>query len=150
GKRVVLGLPTGSTPIDVYRYLVRMHRERGLDLSNVVAFNLDEYYPMAPGSLQSYHRFMRENFFDHVNIPADQIHIPRGDLAPHEVEDYCHAYEHAIRKAGGLDLVLLGIGRSGHIGFNEPGAGPDTRTRLVRLDEVTRKDAASDFFGEEN
>ncbi|QXD16317.1 glucosamine-6-phosphate deaminase [Rhodocaloribacter litoris] len=150
GKNVVLGLPTGSTPIGVYEELVRMHREQGLDFSNVITFNLDEYYPMKPDSLQSYHRFMHEHFFDHVNIPKENIHIPRGDLPREEVEAYCLQYEHAITKAGGLDLVLLGIGRSGHIGFNEPGSGPETRTRLVVLDEITRKDAASDFFGEEN
>ncbi len=150
GKPVVLGLPTGSTPIDVYKELIRMHRDEGLDLSGVVTFNLDEYYPVNPKSLQSYHRFMRENFFDYVNIPEENIHIPRGDLLPEDVEAYCRAYEHAIAEAGGLDLLLLGIGRSGHIGFNEPGSGPETRTRLILLDEITRKDAASDFFGEEN
>ena len=150
GKNVVLGLPTGSSPIGVYQQLIRMHRDEGLDLSNVVTFNIDEYFGMAPESLQSYHRFMRENFFDHVNIPPQNIHIPRGDLTPSEVEEYCLAYEHAIRKAGGIDLILLGIGRTGHIGFNEPGSSPETRTRLIVLDEITRKDAASDFFGEEN
>ncbi len=150
GKNVVLGLPTGSTPIGVYQGLIRMHREEGLDFSRVVTFNIDEYYPIDPNSLQSYHRFMRENFFDHVNIPEKNIHIPRGDIPQDEVEAYCHMYEHEIEKAGGLDLVILGIGRSGHIGFNEPGSGADTRTRLIVLDEITRKDAASDFFGEEN
>lgn len=150
GRTLVLGLPTGSTPIGVYQHLIAMHREQGLDFSNVVTFNLDEYYPVEPGSLQSYHRFMRENFFDHVNVPEDQIHIPRGDIPAEQVSEYCLRYEHAIEKAGGLDLVLLGIGRSGHIGFNEPGSGPETRTRLIVLDEITRKDAASDFFGEEN
>ncbi len=150
GKNVVLGLPTGSTPIGVYQNLIRMHKEDGLDFSKLVTFNIDEYYPIEPDSLQSYHRFMRENFFDHINIPENNIHIPRGDVSADEIESYCHMYEHEIEKAGGLDLVLLGIGRSGHIGFNEPGSGPDTRTRLIVLDEITRKDAASDFFGEEN
>lgn len=150
GQKVVLGLPTGSTPIGVYRQLIRLHREQGLDFSNVVTFNLDEYYPMQPDSLQSYHRFMRENFFDHVNIPKENIHIPRGDLKPEDVETHCLTYEHAIQKAGGIDLMLLGIGRSGHIGFNEPGSSRTTRTRLVALDEITIKDAASDFFSEEN
>jgi glucosamine-6-phosphate deaminase len=150
GEKAVLGLPTGSTPIGVYSELIRMHREDGLDLSNVVSFNLDEYFPMDPDSIQSYHRFMRENFFDHVNIPDDQIHIPRGDIPRDQVEEYCPAYERAIERAGGLDIVLMGIGRSGHIGFNEPGSGLQTRTRLVVLDEITRKDAASDFFGDEN
>jgi glucosamine-6-phosphate deaminase len=150
GRNVVLGLPTGSTPIGVYQQLIRMHREEGLDFTNVVTFNIDEYYPMHPKSLQSYHRFMRENFFDHINIPERNIHIPRGDIGDDDVETYCLTYEHQIEKMGGLDLLLLGIGRSGHIGFNEPGSGPDTRTRLIVLDEITRKDAASDFFGDEN
>jgi glucosamine-6-phosphate deaminase len=150
GEHAVLGLPTGSTPIGVYAELIRMHREEGLDLSNVVSFNLDEYYPMQPESLQSYHRFMHENFFDHVNIPKEQINIPRGDIPRAQVDDYCHSYERAIERAGGLDIILLGIGRSGHIGFNEPGSTEQTRTRLIVLDEITRKDAASDFFGDEN
>jgi glucosamine-6-phosphate deaminase len=148
GDRAVLGLPTGSTPIGVYQELIRMHREEGLDLSDVVTFNLDEYYPMSPESLQSYHRFMRENFFDHVNIPAEHVHIPRGDVARDEVEAHVAEYERLIGRAGGIDLLLLGIGRSGHIGFNEPGSTPDDRTRLIVLDEITRKDAASDFFEE--
>ena len=148
GDTAVLGLPTGSTPIGVYQELIRMHKEEGLDFSNVVTFNIDEYVPMAPDSLQSYHRFMRENFFDHVNVPAENIHIPRGDLAPEEIEAHAAEYERLIQRAGGMDLLLLGIGRSGHIGFNEPGSTPEDRTRLIVLDEITRKDAASDFFEE--
>ena len=150
GKNVVLGLPTGSTPIGVYQQLIQLHQEEGLDLSNVITFNLDEYYPMDPDNVQSYRRFMEENFFDHVNIPEDQIHIPQGDIPREEVENHCFAYEREIEKAGGLDLILLGIGRSGHIGFNEPGTSKNSRTRLTVLDEITRKDAASDFFGEGN
>jgi len=150
GQTAVLGLPTGSTPIGVYQELVRMHEEEGLDFSNVVTFNLDEYYPMQPDSIQSYHRFMEENLFNHVNIPPEQIHIPRGDIPEDQVEQHCLEYEHAIQKEGGIDLQLLGIGRSGHVGFNEPGSNKDTRTRLIILDEITRKDAASDFFGEDN
>jgi len=149
-QNLVLGLPTGSTPIGVYQELIRMHEEEELDFSNVVTFNLDEYYPMNPESLQSYHRFMDENFFNHVNIPEENIHIPRGDIPREETERHCIEYEHAIEKAGGIDLMLLGIGRSGHVGFNEPGSSKDTRTRMIVLDEITRKDAASDFFGEEN
>ncbi len=148
GDIAVLGLPTGSTPIGVYQELIRMHREEGLDFSNVVTFNLDEYVPMKPDSLQSYHRFMRENFFDHVNVPEENIHIPRGDLPAREIESHAAEYERLIQRAGGIDLMLLGIGRSGHIGFNEPGSTPDDRTRLIVLDEITRKDAASDFFEE--
>ncbi|MFQ5536802.1 MAG: glucosamine-6-phosphate deaminase [Gemmatimonadota bacterium] len=150
GRRAVLGLATGSTPVGIYRELVRMHTAEGLDFSSVVTFNLDEYYPMDPESPHSYHRFMREHLLDHVNIPPDQIHIPRGDLPREEVARHCREYEEAIRLAGGIDFQLLGIGRSGHIGFNEPGSGRDSRTRLLYLDSITRADAASDFFGEEN
>lgn len=148
GKRAVFGLPTGSTPIGVYQELIRLHREEGLDFSNVVTFNIDEYFPMHPDSLQSYHRFMHENFLQHVNIPPDQIHIPNGNLRPEVVDDHCLEYERLIEEEGGIDLLLLGIGRSGHIGFNEPGSGREDRTRLIVLDEITRKDAASDFFEE--
>ena len=150
GRSAVLGLATGSTPVGVYRELIRRHREEGLDFSNVVTFNLDEYVPMRPGSIHSYHRYMRENLFDHVNIPAGQCHIPRGDLPEEEVEAHCLDFERRIREAGGIDLQLLGIGRSGHIGFNEPGSVRDSRTRCIYLDTVTRSDAAADFFGEEN
>ncbi|MGH7574777.1 MAG: glucosamine-6-phosphate deaminase [Longimicrobiales bacterium] len=148
--RVVLGLATGSTPIGVYRELIRLHRDVGLDFSNVVTFNLDEYYPMMPDTIHSYHRFMWENLFDHINIKPENVHIPRGDIPQSEIEAYCHAYEGAIERAGGIDFQILGIGKTGHIGFNEPGSSPESRTRLVHLDTVTRKDAAADFFGEEN
>ena len=150
GRSAVLGLATGSTPVGVYRELIRMHRDEGLDFSNVVTFNLDEYFPMRPGSLHSYHRYMREHLFDHVNIPPAHRHIPRGDIDETEVEAHCLDYERRIREAGGIDLQLLGIGRSGHIGFNEPGSGRESRTRCLYLDAVTRGDAAADFFGEEN
>jgi glucosamine-6-phosphate deaminase len=149
-RPTVLGLATGSTPIGVYRELIRLHREEGLSFRNVITFNLDEYYPMDPGSLHSYHRFMWENLFSQLDIPADQIHIPRGDIPRDRVDTEVRCYEEAIRAAGGIDLQLLGIGRTGHIGFNEPGSGVESRTRLVTLDLVTRKDAAADFFGEEN
>ena len=150
GLPVVLGLPTGSTPIGVYRELIRMHKEEELDFANCITFNLDEYFPMNPGELQSYHRWMRENFFDHVNVPPEQIHIPDGTIPLDEVDDYCQRYEMEIRDCGGIDIQLLGIGRTGHIGFNEPGSTRESRTRLATLDPVTRKDAASDFFSEEN
>jgi len=146
----VLGLATGSTPTGVYAELVRLHREEGLSLANVISFNLDEYYPMAPHELQSYHRFMREHLFDHVDVPDEQIHVPDGTRSADEVAAYCEAYEQAIDDAGGLDLQLLGIGRTGHIGFNEPGSPADSRTRLIWLDRLTCMDAASDFFGIEN
>lgn len=150
GARPVLGLATGSTPIGVYRELVRLHREEGLDFSDVVTFNLDEYVPMDPGSEQSYHRFMREHLFDRVNVDPANVHLPRGDLPREEIEAHCAAYEAAIRRAGGIDFQLLGIGQTGHIGFNEPGSSAASRTRLVALDGITRRGAASDFFGEAN
>jgi len=150
GRRTVLGLATGSTPVGVYDELVRLHRDEGLSLASVVTFNLDEYWPMTPDALQSYHRFMREHLFDHVDIPATQIHIPDGTVTRADVAVACQRYEEAIREAGGIDLQILGIGRTGHIGFNEPGSALDSRTRLITLDSVTRADAASDFFGEWN
>ncbi|HEY7613956.1 MAG TPA: glucosamine-6-phosphate deaminase [Gemmatimonadales bacterium] len=150
GRQTVLGLATGSTPIGVYRELIRMHRQEGLSFARVVTFNLDEYYPMDPASVHSYHRFMWENLFSQLDIPPEQVHIPRGDLPRGQVEEECRRYEEAIHAAGGIDLQLLGIGRTGHIGFNEPGSGLESRTRLITLDLVTRKDAAADFFGEDN
>ncbi|MHC5023154.1 MAG: glucosamine-6-phosphate deaminase [Planctomycetota bacterium] len=146
----VLGLATGSTPMTVYHELVRMHREEDLSFAHVIVFNLDEYFPMRREALQSYHRFMQEHLFEHVDIDPANVHIPDGEIPPEDVAAHCDAYEAAIRNAGGIDLQLLGIGRTGHIGFNEPGSARSTRTRLITLDRVTRKDAASDFFGEEN
>jgi len=150
GKKTVLGLATGSTPTRVYEELVRMHREENLSFKHVITFNLDEYYPMQPDSLQSYVHFMHEHLFDHIDIPEGQVHIPDGTINENEIPEYCEQYEQMIRDAGGIDIQLLGIGRTGHIGFNEPGSRPNSRTRLISLDKVTRKDAASDFFGEEN
>jgi len=150
GQRAVLGLPTGSTPLGIYRELVRMHREEGLDFSAVVTFNLDEYFGVRRDSLQSYHRWMHENFFRHVNVKPENIHIPDGTVPLEEVDDHCRRYEEEIHRAGGIDLQLLGIGRNGHIGFNEPFSVRNGRTRLATLDPITRKDAASDFFSEEN
>ncbi len=150
GRSVVLGLPTGSTPLGIYRELIRMHREEGLDFSRAVTFNLDEYFPMDPESIHSYHRYMWENLFNHINIDPANVHIPRGDLPLDLVPRHCAEYEAAVAEAGGIDFQILGIGRSGHVGFNEPGSGRDSRTRLIFLDTVTRRDAASDFFGEAN
>jgi glucosamine-6-phosphate deaminase len=149
GEKCVLGLATGSTPIGVYRELIRLHREDGLSFANVVTFNLDEYWPMPPESIHSYHRFMWENLFSHVDIPNEQVHLLSGTLDRDEVDAACAAYEAAIVAHGGIDLQLLGIGKTGHIGFNEPGSGATSRTRLIHLDHVTRRDAAADFFGEE-
>jgi len=150
GRTAVLGVATGSSPTRVYEELVQLHREEGLSFQNVVSFNLDEYYPMAPDSLQSYVRFMREYLFDHIDIKPENVHIPDGTVPPADVADYCRRYEQQIREAGGIDWQLLGIGRTGHIGFNEPGSGAESRTRLITLDHITRTDAASDFYGEEN
>jgi glucosamine-6-phosphate deaminase len=149
GKKCVLGLATGSTPVSVYAELVRRHQQESLSFKNVVTFNLDEYYSMPKEAPQSYWRFMHEHLFDHIDIPSANIHIPDGTLPFDKVSAYCEQYETAIAEAGGLDLQLLGIGRTGHIGFNEPGSGRDSRTRLIALDKVTRLDAASDFFGEQ-
>ncbi|MBM4022247.1 MAG: glucosamine-6-phosphate deaminase [Planctomycetes bacterium] len=148
GQRTVLGLATGSTPVGVYQELIRLHREESVSFESVVTFNLDEYWPIAPDALQSYHRFMREHLFDHVDIPRTAIHIPEGTLARGGILAACSRYEESIREAGGMDLQILGIGRTGHVGFNEPGSPVDSRTRLITLDAVTRTDAASDFFGE--
>ncbi|MEL6942680.1 MAG: glucosamine-6-phosphate deaminase, partial [Bacteroidota bacterium] len=150
GQPLVLGLATGSTPKTLYAELIRLHREEGLSFQNVITFNLDEYYPMPPEALQSYVRFMNEYLFDHIDIPKENIHIPDGTLSKEEVLEFCKDYESKIEDYGGLDLQILGIGRTGHIGFNEPGSGIGSRTRLVTLDHVTILDAASDFFGEEH
>lgn len=150
GRTCVLGLATGSTPTRLYSELVRMHKEDGLSFKNVITFNLDEYYPMQPTSLQSYVRFMNELLFDHIDIPRHNINIPDGTLAKDKVSTFCKEYEEKIDRLGGIDLQVLGIGRTGHIGFNEPGSSEKSLTRMITLDQVTRVDAASDFFGEEN
>jgi glucosamine-6-phosphate deaminase len=150
GRPTVLGLPTGSTPVGLYRELIRLHKDAGLDFSRVLTFNLDEYFPMQPDDPQSYRRWMQETFFSHVNIPPQNINVPDGTIQPEEAEEYCLRYEQKIRRAGGIDLMLLGIGRTGHIGFNEPGSTRHSRTRMATLDPVTRRDAAGSFFGEDN
>ncbi len=148
-KNCVLGLATGSTPTRLYAELVKLHA-KGLSFKNVITFNLDEYFPMQPDSLQSYVRFMREHLFDHVDIPEKNINIPDGTISKQKVAGFCRAYEKEIASLGGIDIQILGIGRTGHIGFNEPGSSERSETRLITLDQVTRIDAASDFFGEEN
>ncbi|PRY16349.1 glucosamine-6-phosphate deaminase [Pontibacter ummariensis] len=150
GEQAVLGLATGATPVGVYAELVRLHREEGLSFRNVITFNLDEYYPMQPDAAQSYVTFMNENLFDHVDIPRENVHIPDGTLERDEIAAYCLNYEHMIEELNGLDLQILGIGRTGHIGFNEPGSAPNSGTRLVTLDDLTRRDASRDFGGKEN
>ncbi len=150
GETCVLGLATGSSPIGVYRELVRMHKEEGLSFKNVITFNLDEYYPMPKEHVQSYWYFMHEHLFDHIDILPENIHIPDGTIPENKVFDFCQDYENAIQEAGGIDLQILGIGRTGHIGFNEPGSGMDSPTRMVTLDSLTIADAAGDFQSEEN
>src|SRR6266511_2589956 len=148
--RAVLGLATGSTPLGVYEELIRRHQAGDVDFSHVITFNLDEYYPMTSDSPHSYHRYMWENFLAHVNIAKQNVHIPDGTIPRERVAEACAAYEEAIRAAGGIDFQLLGIGKTGHVGFNEPGSDATSRTRIVTLDTLTRKDAAADFFGVEN
>ncbi|MFP3593567.1 glucosamine-6-phosphate deaminase [Chryseobacterium sp. SIMBA_038] len=143
----VLGLATGVTPIAVYNELVRLHKEEGLSFKNVITFNLDEYYPMLPNASQSYVTFMNENLFDHIDIEKENIHIPDGTLPLEDIPEFCLNYEKKIAELGGLDIQILGIGRTGHIGFNEPGSAPNSGTRLVTLDDLTRRDAAKDFGG---
>ena len=150
GRNVVLGLATGSTPLPVYRELVRLHKDLGLSFRNVITFNLDEYFGLSVDHPESYHQFMWERLFKHVDIPKDNVHVPSGTLSRSEVYAFCESYEKAIEDAGGLDYQILGIGRTGHIGFNEPGSTRDSITRLVTLDSLTRLDAARDFLGEAN
>ncbi|MGB7395100.1 MAG: glucosamine-6-phosphate deaminase [Pricia sp.] len=149
-KQCALGLATGSSPIRVYEELVRMHKEDGLSFANVVTFNLDEYMPMEKENRQSYWYFMHEHLFDHIDIPEENIHIPDGMVEGDEVIDYCLSYEKNIKKYGGLDFQLLGIGRTGHIGFNEPGSHYNSGTRVITLDHITRVDAAPAFLGIDN
>ena len=143
GKPCVLGLATGSTPTRVYAELVQLHK-KGLSFKNVITFNLDEYYPIEPTSLQSYVRFMNEHLFDSIDIPKANINIPDGTLPKDKVAEYCKQYDAKIDSLGGIDLQILGIGRTGHIGFNEPGSSEKSPTRMITLDQVTRIDAASD------
>ena len=150
GEMCVLGLATGSSPIGIYKELVQMHKEEGLSFLNVITFNLDEYYPMQKASTHSYHYFMHEYLFDHIDIKPENIHIPSGVVPMEQVNDYCLSYEKEIEKAGGLDFQLLGIGRTGHIGFNEPGSHQKSFTRMVTLDYLTKSDAAGDFHGIDN
>jgi len=141
----VLGLATGSTPCKLYQLLARMHREDGLDFSKATTFNLDEYVNLDPTHPASYHQFMEENFFSHVNVRRESVHIPDGMIA--DVPAHCAEYERAIRKAGGIDLQILGLGSDGHLGFNEPGSSLASRTRIKTLTERTRTDNARFFTG---
>ncbi len=149
-RPTVLGLATGSTPIEVYSELIKKHRDEGLSFENVVTFNLDEYYPMEPSDIQSYYHFMHQHLFDSVDIQPDNVFIPNGKIHEHKVIKYCEQYDDKIAQVGGIDIQILGIGANGHIGFNEPGSELNSVTRLVELDEQTRKDAAATFNGIEN
>ncbi|MFD0991184.1 glucosamine-6-phosphate deaminase [Mariniflexile jejuense] len=149
-KACILGLATGSTPKGLYAELVRLHKEEGLSFKNVISFNLDEYYPMEPNSINSYVRFMKEQLFNHVDILPENYNVPDGTLSKEEIADYCDSYEAKIEALGGFDLQILGIGGNGHIGFNESGSLQNSKTRLVALDHITRVAASSDFSGLEN
>ena len=149
-ENCVLGLATGSSPIKVYEELVRMHKEEGLSFSNVITFNLDEYYPMEKANIQSYWFFMHEHLFDHIDILPENINIPDGKVSSDDLYQYCIDYEMKIEAVGGLDFQLLGIGRTGHIGFNEPGSHFNSGTRSITLDHLTRADAAPAFLGIDN
>jgi glucosamine-6-phosphate deaminase len=150
GQPAVLGMATGSTPVPFYRELIRLHREEGVSFKNVITFNLDEYFGLSADHPESYAQFMADQLFSHIDIPLANIHIPQGTLASDQVFAHCRDYEDAIDAVGGIDLQILGIGRTGHIGFNEPGSSQDSLTRRITLDRITRQDAASDFRGEEN
>ena len=149
-KMCVLGLATGSSPLSIYRELVRLHKEENLSFENVISFNLDEYYPLAKEDVQSYHYFMHSNLFDHVNIKPENINIPSGEVSPDKLRISCISYEEKIKSVGGIDLQILGIGTNGHIGFNEPGSHLNSETRSITLDHLTRFDAAPAFQGIEN
>ena len=149
-KNCILGLATGSSPIKVYEELIRIHQEEGLSFRNVITFNLDEYYPMEKDNVESYHYFMHENLFKFIDIKPENIHIPNGMVLQENLDQYCLDYEASILKAGGLDFQLLGIGRTGHIGFNEPGSHSNSGTRSITLNHITRADAAASFLGINN
>ncbi|MFN5359916.1 MAG: glucosamine-6-phosphate deaminase [Bacteroidota bacterium] len=138
GQTCVLGMATGNTPVLLYKELVRMHKEEGLSFKNVITFNLDEYYPIDKQAYQSYWSFMHRNLFNHIDIDPANIHIPDGSWPKEEIKKHCAAYEQKLADVGGIDLQLLGIGLNGHIGFNEPGSGQFSRTRLINLDNTTR------------
>jgi len=147
-RPTVLGLATGSTPIQLYKKLIQAHREEGLSFKNVITFNLDEYLGLDKSHPESYWHFMHSQLFNHIDINPENIHIPDGKVSEDSVSEYCKDYEACIETAGGLDIQIVGIGRTGHIGFNEPGSTVDSITRMVTLDPLTRKDAAHSFGGE--
>ncbi|HCY78013.1 MAG TPA: glucosamine-6-phosphate deaminase [Ignavibacteriales bacterium] len=141
----VIGFATGSTPLDMYKELIRMHKDEGLDFSKIVSFNLDEYVGLHPTHPESYHYFMWENLFKHININPTNVHIPMG--MADNISEFCNWYEQKINSYGGIDLQILGIGANGHIAFNEPGSSLGSRTRIKTLGQKTRLDN-SRFFNE--
>ncbi len=147
GGTAVLGLATGNTPVPLYRELIRLHREEGLSFGNVVSFNLDEYLGLERDHAESYWTFMHRNLFDRIDISPENIHLPSGTVTAVDIPAHCREYEARIKAAGGIDYQILGIGRTGHIGFNEPGTPIDARTQKIHLDEITRQDAAPAFGG---
>lgn len=149
GEMCVLGMTTGKSPVGLFRAMVDLHKQ-GLSFSNVILFSLDEFFPIAPDELQSRNYSIHENLLDHIDIKPENIHIPDGTLPQNEVSDFCHNYENLIEEYDGIDLMVLGTGVKGQIGFNEPGTYPNTRTRLVVLGNESRKAAASIFYGIEN
>lgn len=150
GNPTVLGLATGASPVLYYGELIRLHQGEELSFANVITFNLDEYVNLPPGHKESYWFFMHHHLFNHIDIKPENIHLPSGMIAEADIPAHCEAYEQAITAAGGIDLQILGIGRTGHIGFNEPGSPKDSRTRAVQLNEITREDAARSFGGIEH
>ena len=149
-EHLVLGLATGSTPIPLYQELVRLHREASISFENVYTFNLDEYCGLADDHPESYNYFMNHHLFDHIDIPQENIFIPSGSVETIFLNDYCVGYEAKIQELGGIDIQILGIGRTGHIGFNEPGSSRASITRQVELHDVTKQDAAPAFGGFDN
>lgn len=149
-KHTVLGLATGNSPLLVYKELIKYHLEEGLSFKNVFTFNLDEYYPMGKKDDHSYNYFIYEKFLSKIDVRPENVHIPDGELPLNEVVDYCRDYDAKIESLGGLDVQILGIGRSGHIGFNEPGSKVTDGTRLLDLDSVTISDASEGFGGASN
>jgi glucosamine-6-phosphate deaminase len=150
GKQTVLGLATGGTPIAYYNELIRLHKQDDLSFANVTSFNLDEYAGLPKEHVESYWYFMHQNLFNHIDIKPENINLPSGTVATADIPTHCAEYEQAIVDAGGLDLQILGIGRTGHIGFNEPGSPKDSLTRAIELDPITREDAAPSFGGIDN
>jgi glucosamine-6-phosphate deaminase len=143
-------MATGSTPLLVYRELIRLHKQEGLSFKNVITFNLDEYYPILHENSESYNFYMWNNLFHHIDIPKENVNVPDGEIERSQVTKFCQDYEKKIKSYGGIDIQILGIGRTGHIGFNEPPSPINSCTRLVYLHRLTRRDASKAFKGIDN